>query len=77
MPDINNSIVYNFALNECLRCGTTKREHGVEAESSRTCYHHDHDGEDPNAPIMLCRPCAKMHHEEWDERWSEYYSGLL
>lgn len=30
-----------------------------------------------NAPLSLCRGCAADHHAEWDERWSEYYSGLL
>lgn len=32
---------------------------------------------DPNAPIPLCRGCAKDHHDYWDERWAEYYAGLL
>lgn len=32
---------------------------------------------DPNAPIPLCRPCAAEHHAEWDERWADYYAGLL
>ena len=28
------------------------------------------DPPDPNAPSYLCRPCAKDHHEYWDEMWS-------
>lgn len=35
------------------------------------------DPVDPNAPIPLCRACAKEHHSEWDERWAEYHSGLM
>jgi len=33
--------------------------------------------EDPNADIPLCRSCAEAHHEEWNNRWAEYYRGLL
>jgi hypothetical protein len=49
----------------------------VELESSRTMYVWDGQGEDPNRPRALCRDCAKLHHEEWDTAWREYYSGLL
>ena len=34
-------------------------------------------GEDPNKPLALCRDCAREHHQDWDERWREYYAGLL
>jgi len=34
-------------------------------------------GEDPNAAIYLCRPCAKQHQDRWDDQWAEYYAGLL
>lgn len=50
---------------------------GVELESSRTFYHWDGTGEDPNADVPLCRDCARMHHEYWDEMWSEYYRGIM
>lgn len=60
---------------------------GVELEDSRTAYHvpeptqWDHilgeEKEDPNADIPLCRACAKIHHENWDDMWNTYYSGLL
>jgi hypothetical protein len=30
-----------------------------------------------NRALSLCRGCAADHHAEWDERWSEYYAGLL
>jgi len=77
MPDINNSIVYNFAIKKCECCDTTDINHGVEAEPSRTCYHCAPGDDDPNKDIMLCRKCAERHHEEWDEKWADYYSGLL
>lgn len=59
---------------KCMRC---ERSDGVEIESGRTAYHWDGKGEDPNRSIPLCRECAKEHHDYWDERWSEYYGGLL
>lgn len=31
---------------------------------------------DPNAPVPLCRPCAKDHHEYWDEMWGNYYNQI-
>ena len=58
-------------------------------ESSRTMYEEPQlnawdrirlDGDpppDPNADIPLCRECAAEHHAGWDERWAEYYGGLL
>lgn len=58
----------------CERCGATE---GVAMESSRTARVWDGKGEDPNGDVAFCRPCAKEHHEEWDERWKEYYSGLI
>lgn len=30
-----------------------------------------------NAPVPLCRPCAKEHHEYWDGMWEEYYAGCM
>lgn len=38
------------------------------------------DGSDDkgrNAPVPLCRACAKEHHDYWDEMWAEYRQGLL
>ena len=32
---------------------------------------------DPNKLTLLCQPCAKDHHEHWDDMWAEYYAGLL
>lgn len=61
---------------KCLRCGS---QESVEMESSRTMYPFEgKEGspEDPNRDIPLCRPCAKQHHEEWDDRWADYYSSV-
>lgn len=58
----------------CVRCGWII---GVKAESSRTRYHWDGKGLDPNRDIRLCRHCAQEHHQHWDATWDEYYSGLL
>lgn len=63
-----------MSTESCARCGATE---GVEFEDSRTCYPRHEDGTDPNAPVPLCRSCAKDHHDYWDERWDEYRSGLL
>lgn len=35
----------------------------VRFESARTQYCWDGAGADPNAPRLLCAPCAKDHHE--------------
>jgi hypothetical protein len=69
----------------CLRCGSTE---DVQLECSRTCYDTSRvrtryerimvpETPEPNAPIPLCRPCAKEHHEYWDDVWTEYYSGVI
>ena len=51
----------------------------VKWENSRTAYHwgHTRAEHDPNAPIPLCRKCAKAHHKYWDEMWVEYYWDRL
>jgi hypothetical protein len=59
---------------QCERCGI---EEGLEFESGRTAYEWDGKGEDPNRCVVLCRECAKEHHEHWDEMWEEYYRGRL
>ena len=64
---------------KCERCGSTE---GVELEDSRTAYApvtlsrwERLNLEDPvnppdlNAPVPLCRECAKEHHAYWDEMW--------
>lgn len=61
-------------IEACERCEETK---GVKIEDSRTAYHWDGKGDDPNRPLLLCRSCANEHHAHWDERWDEYYSGCM
>jgi hypothetical protein len=58
----------------CECCGRTD---GVESEPSRTAYHWDRKGEDPNRDVLLCRVCAVDHHAHWDDMWANYYGGLL
>lgn len=55
----------------CLGCGAWR---GVELECSRTAYHWDGKGRNPNAPIRLCRTCAADHHSYWDEMWAMAHS---
>jgi hypothetical protein len=33
--------------------------------------------EDPNTPIPLCRHCARVHHEEMNDRDAEYRAGQM
>jgi len=45
-----------------------------------TRYHWDIDKEplsDPNRDLFLCDSCAMEYHDYWQERWDDYYSGLL
>lgn len=61
----------------CVRCNATE---GVELESSRTQYPYKGDlnsPDNPNASVLLCRDCAKEHHEHWDSMWADYYGRLL
>ncbi len=57
---------------ECPEQGTH-----VKLEPSRTLYHWDGEGEDPNRARALCRDCAEAHHAHWDSMWQEYNSGRL
>ena len=59
------------------RCEACGEAGDVRKEDSRTQYHWDGTGEDPNAPLHLCRDCAETHHANWDEMWREYNAGRL
>lgn len=72
--------VYRLAPT-CEHCKTI---FGLKLEDSRTQYPGKtiwDDGyephKDPNRPSLLCRMCADLHHEYWDDMWKEYYSGRL
>jgi DNA-directed RNA polymerase subunit RPC12/RpoP len=71
MPAKIISVMYSA----CQYCG--RRVPGVERECSRTRYPWNGEGKDPNRDVYLCRDCAKDHHEHWDDRWADYYSGLM
>ena len=49
----------------------------VQPELSRTRYHWNGNEPDPNAPIPLCRSCARAHHDHWDRQWAEYYAMTM
>jgi hypothetical protein len=51
-------------------CAAPPVTEGVRWHSSRTMYHWDGVGEDPNQPVALCPACAEEHHEHWDDMWS-------
>lgn len=67
----------------CEHCATI---FGLAFEDSRTQYPYEYkddlfsgkiDPKDPNRSQLLCRQCAVLHHEYWDEMWRDYYSGKL
>lgn len=60
-------------LHWCERCGARL----AKVESSRTDYHWDGKGKDPNRDLWLCSSCAREHHDYWDAMWDEYYRGRL
>lgn len=61
----------------CQRCETT---FNVSRRRQNTMYNYDEgevgDKNDPNF-VTLCEDCHKENDEYWEERWQEYYSGLL
>jgi hypothetical protein len=68
---------YSCAMCDFHNAPSENRNNDVQLESSRTRYPRNpkEPDVDPNAPIPLCRPCAKEHHERWDAEWAEYHSG--
>lgn len=65
----------NFPHLVCEDCGCD--DDSVEVVGAMTAYHWDGKGEDPNRNPRLCPSCAEDYISYWDERWKEYYSGLL
>lgn len=55
---------------KCQNCRETKT---VTIEPSRTACANEAE----NVPSVLCEPCAIEYHEYWDDRWDEYYRGLM
>jgi hypothetical protein len=54
-------------------CAYCDRDTLVGRESSRTVY----TDQSLNVDKILCAPCAREHHDHWDEAWDSYYGGLL
>lgn len=62
----------------CLECGECEQvSEDVKERTAMTAYHWDGTGENPNAPPVLCDECWGDYHAYWQERWDDYYSGLL
>lgn len=61
---------------ECACCGTKV---GVTRRQQNTLYKHEGDPGGPDDPnyVTLCEPCHDDNDAYWQERWQEYYSGLL
>jgi hypothetical protein len=61
-------------------CEYCQENKGVLPESSRTAYNWNgkfDSKDDPNRDKLLCRKCAKLHHEFWDIMWKNYGSHYL
>lgn len=73
----NLAVSYSSGTITCQgQCDPPKTE-GVKLEPSRTQYHWDGKGENPNKPVWLCRDCAAEHHAHWDDMWEEYRTGVM
>ena len=44
-----------------------------------TAYHWNIEKEphNPNRPVFLCKQCGEEYTLSWQDRWDDYYSGLL
>ncbi len=73
-PSKGSCVIHEMDPGICECCGSMD---GVEAEDSRTSYCWNGEGEDPNRSVFLCRLCALVHHDFWDEQWDEYNRGRL
>ena len=67
---------------ECEFCGGQRPDYKNDSKwvGPMTAYHWDMDKDpfaDPNRKLFLCSDCAEEDHMYWQERWDDYYSGLL
>jgi len=68
--------VYAVRCEHCNRWSTLLKS--LRAESSHTQYNYDGEWfkkKNPNRPQLLCCCCAEMHHDYWDDMWSDYISS--
>lgn len=56
-------------------CQHCKEQTTVGYEPSRTMYHWDGKGEDPNRDVLLCAKCSCEHHYYWDAMWDTTMMG--
>lgn len=59
------------------RCEECRSGREVRRQGALTSYYWDGKGEDPNRDLFLCSACRGMYCDYWNERWAEYYGGLL
>jgi len=59
----------------CECCGTSSPL--VAPCCSHTRYVWDGTGENPNRDRLLCPDCAIEYTEEMEDKWNEYYSGIM
>ena len=74
-PAVLAAVLQRLGLHiPCEVCG-----HGqvLWATPSMTRYDWNGEGDDPNAPKMLCPECSDEHMEHWTAMWKEYHGGLL
>ena len=60
---------------QCECCKQAKPD--VKAHPAMTAYYWDGTGDDPNADVIACDSCWEDYRAYWQERWDDYYSGLL
>lgn len=82
MPAKKAKKIYKTSLKkvEEIVCEYCRDSKGVFPESSRTAYNWDgkfDSKNDPNKDKLLCRKCAKLHHEFWDIMWKNYGGHYL
>lgn len=52
----------------------------VKLRHAMTAYHFEgepNSPEDPNKDFYACEACWIEYRDYWQERWDEYYSGIL
>lgn len=65
---MENKESQEFERAVCERC----KENGATRRRQNTQY-----CDDKLNFATLCPPCQEQEDEYWEERWAEYYSGLL
>lgn len=56
----------------CEECGGSE---DVTTRAAMTAYYWDGTGENPNAPVTLCKTCMDDYCAYWQSMWDEYHSS--